>query len=411
MRFRATYFGLMILLFTQVLPAQQAPLPPRLETYKQVDQVELKAHVFEPPAPTEGRRPTVLLFHGGGWNSGDGTWVYPAARRFAALGLVAIAIDYRLADGKSVTPLEAMADTRDAFRWARSQSARLRIDPKRVAGYGVSAGGHLVSAAALIGKAPNLPVEAQERPDALVLYSPALGISDSVWVRRLLLGRATPETISPDAFVAAGMPPTFISQGDEDTVTPAAKAVPFARRMRALGNICELQRHSGLGHLLSRKLDEQEWQFDPDPMARTAAWRAEEAFLARHGFLSPQPAAPLSPEAVVRTFTEALNAKDEKQVSGMMAPNIHWLSLVGDGMQVEAMGEEALRLRLADAFRREPNLKRELHMLVTNGSFVSVRERSVWTGSKGEARSRNTFVVYEVVEGFVARVWIYPSQP
>lgn len=411
MRFRTAFFSLAMLCFPQTLPAQQAPLPPRLETFKQVDQVELKAHVFEPTGTPDGLRAAILLFHGGGWNSGDGTWVYPAARRFAALGMVAITIDYRCSDGKSVTPLEAMADTRDAFRWARSQSARLRIDPKRVAAYGVSAGGQLVSAAALIGKSPKVPVEAMERPDALVLYSPALGISDSGWVRRLLLGRATPESISPDAFVAAGMPPTFISQGDEDTVTPAAKAVPFARHMRALGNVCELQRHSGLGHLLSRKLDEQEWQFDPDPVARNAAWRAEEAFLARHGFLAPQPPAPLSPEVVVRAFTEALNAKDVKRLSELTTPNIHWLSLVGDGLQVEAKDGEALRLRLAEAFQREPDLKRELHMLVTNGSFVSVRERSVWTGSKGEPQSRNTFVVFDVAEGRVARVWVYPSQP
>jgi len=411
MRFRTAFSSLVILLFTQALTAQQAPIPPRLETFKQVDQVELKAHLFEPPVPADGLRPAILLFHGGGWNSGDGTWVYPAARRFAALGLVAIAVDYRLSDGKTVSPLEAMADTRDAFRWARAQHVRLRIDPTRVAAYGVSAGGHLVSAAALIGKAPNRPVETVERPDALVLYSPALGISDSGWVRRLLLGRANPEAISPDAFVAAGMPPTFISQGEEDTVTPLAKALPFVRRARAMGNVCELQRHSGLGHLLSRKLDEQEWQFDPDPVARTAAWRAEEAFLARQGFLPPQPAAPMSPEAVVRAFTEALNAKDAKLLSGMMAPLIHWMSLVGDGLQVEAKGQEALLKHLAAAFLREPTLKRELYMLVTNGRFVSVRERSVWTGQKGEAQSRNALVTYELAEGQVARAWVYPSQP
>ena len=55
--------------------------------------------------------------------------------------------------------------------------------------------------------------------------------------------------------------------------------------MRAAGNSCELRRYSGVGHLLTRNLDEQEWAFDPDPAARNDANRAEVAFLAAHGFL------------------------------------------------------------------------------------------------------------------------------
>lgn len=398
-------------LLCSALGAQQPGLAPRLETFKRVDQVDLKAHVFEPPASSAALRPAILLFHGGGWNGGDGTWVYPSARRFAALGMVAIAIDYRLSDEKTVTPLEAMADARDAFRWVRAQSATLRIDPRRVAAYGVSAGGHLVAATAMIGRAPGGPVEALDRPDALVLYSPAIAISDSGWARRLLLGRAGPETISPDAFVTGGLPPTYISQGEEDSLTPFSRALRFSRHMRSLGNVCELTRYSGLGHLLSRKLDEQEWQFDPDPVARADAWRAEEAFLARQGFLGPQPAAPLSPEAVVRALTEALNGKDEKALAGLVAPDIHWLTVVGDRIQVGAEGREAFRKAMVARFRQEPGLQRELHMLATNGPFVSVRERAVWTGLKGEAGSHNAFVMYEVSGGLVRRAWSYPDQP
>ncbi len=404
------FIGISFLLCA-ALGAQPPGSAPRLETFKRVDQLELKAHVFEPPTSSMALRPAILLFHGGGWNSGDGSWVYPSARRFAALGLVAIAVDYRLSDEKAVTPIEAMADTRDAFRWVRAQSAPLRIDPAHVAAYGVSAGGQLVAAAAMIGRVPGGPVEALDRPDALVLYSPAIAISDSGWVSRLLLGRASPESLSPDAFVTGGLPPIYISQGEQDSLTPFAPAVRFMRRMRSLGNVCELTRYSGLGHLLSRKLDEQEWQFDPDPVARANAWRAEEAFLARQGFLPLQPSAPLSPEAVVRALTEALNAKDAKALGGLVASDIQWLTLAGDGIKAGAKGREAFQQAVAAGFRREPSLQRELHMLATNGPFVSVRERAVWTGSQGEARSRTAFVMYEVSGGAVARAWVYPDQP
>ena len=79
--------------------------------------------------------------------------------------MVAISVEYRLSQG-SVTPIEALSDTFAAFRWARQHAAELNLDPKRVAGYGVSAGGHLVAAAATIGSSSE---GADARPDALLL--------------------------------------------------------------------------------------------------------------------------------------------------------------------------------------------------------------------------------------------------
>ncbi len=379
---------------------------PRLLTYKKVAGVELKAHVFEPADPAAGPRAAILLFHGGGWSSGDATWVYPAARRFAGLGMVAVAIDYRLSDEKAVTPLEALEDTRDALRWVRAQAGTLRVDPRRVAAYGVSAGGHLAAAAALIG-----PPDPAVRPDALILYSPALAIADSAWARQLLLGRAQPETLSPDRFVKAGLPPTFIVQGEEDRLTPPRGTAFFARRMQAAGNVCEVRSYAGLGHLLTRNLGEQEWGFDPDPVARTDAWRGEEAFLAGRGFLASQPPIQERPETVVRALTEALNARDLGAALGRVAEDAVWLQAEGDQARATLRGREALRASLEAQFKQAPGTRRELHMLATNGTFVSARERTVWKTGAGEERSQNAMVVYEVEGGRVRRAWSFPAQP
>ncbi|WLT32256.1 alpha/beta hydrolase fold domain-containing protein [Geothrix sp. PMB-07] len=387
----------------------QAP-EPRIVSYKEVSGERLKAHIFEPPASAPSPRAAILLFHGGGWNSGDATWVYTAARRFANLGMVAIAIDYRLSDEKAVTPLDAVEDARDAIHWARTQSRSLGIDSGRIAAYGVSAGGHLAAAAALIGRNPGEGPQALDRPDALVLYSPAVAITQSGWVRKLLLGRAKPEDLSPDAFVAPGAPPSCINQGTEDTLTPFVPALLFSRSLRAAGNVCELNRFSGLGHLLSRKLDEQEWQFDPDPVARADAWRAEEAFLARQGFLPPQPKAAPSPESVVRALTEAFNARQMDTLLDFVAKDVHWQMSTGDQFHLQAKGREALGKALTVTLRQRPMLQRGLHMLATNGDFVSVRQRDVWTGSNGETRSQNAFMVYEVKNGKLIRAWQYPAQ-
>ena len=78
---------------------------------------------------------------------------FERAKEFASRGIVAIAIDYRLSAGGAAplainagpTPVDSVEDACAAFAWARSRAGQLVIDPNRVAGYGVSAGGHLVA--------------------------------------------------------------------------------------------------------------------------------------------------------------------------------------------------------------------------------------------------------------------------
>jgi len=393
---------------------QTASLMPHIETYKRVEQNELKAHVFT--AGTTGNKPraAIVLFHGGGWNSGQPEWVYSSARRFAGRGMVAVAIQYRLADEKSITLIEAMADARDAIRWVRDNAVKLGIDPKRVAAYGVSAGGHLAAAAAIVDNKDEGKNSAMSKPDALVLYSPAVAIANSGWARKLLLGRVKPEDVSPDRFVRAGLPPTHITQGDEDVVTPFSGARNFCRRMTDAGNACTLRRYTGLGHLLTRKLDEQEFNFDPDTVARADAWRAEEMFLAERGFMDDAVSKAVTgfdgPEAVVRAQLAAFNAQDVEAMVRQVAQDFVWYTIKGDEMSVEVRGIEALKKGMHSYFMSLPSARSEIHTMSTNGNFVSVRERATWKSKTGEDRSQNALAVYEVVDGRIRRVWYYPVQ-
>ena len=131
--------------------SQAQPTQPDRRTYKTISStMELKAHIFMPTGPAKAkRRAAIILLHGGGWNSGSPEWMYGDAVRYAGLGLVAVAGEYRLSDQKNATPLDAMADVRDLIRWVRRNAAGLAIDPHRVAAYGFSAGGHLAASAAV----------------------------------------------------------------------------------------------------------------------------------------------------------------------------------------------------------------------------------------------------------------------
>lgn len=197
---------------------------PRVHVYRQVEGVDLRAYVFPPTLRTRDSAVAgVLLFHGGGWVAGSPDWVFASARRFAAMGLVAIPIEYRLSTAK-VTPIDALADVCGAFAWARREAAALGLDPNRLAAYGVSAGGHLAAAAATVGCVNRGGAYGIGGPDALVLWSPALDVSGDGHFRRLLLDRATVAAYSPVEHVRPGMPPTSLVHGDKDSLTPLTGA-------------------------------------------------------------------------------------------------------------------------------------------------------------------------------------------
>jgi acetyl esterase len=247
--------------------AGSALTTPAEHTFQTTDNVPLKAFVFEPAGAPSGARPAIVMLHGGGWVAGAPDWVFTSARRYAALGLVAIPVQYRLAND-SISPIDAFADVCHAFRWVRSQAKALRIDPRRVAASGVSAGGHLAGAAATIGCGNSEGAYGTGGPDALVLWSPALDVSGDGHFRRLLRGRAPVESLSPVEHVRPRMPPVAIVHGEKDTLTPLSGARRFCERVTAAGARCDLHVYPGVGHLLTRNLANQEDDFDPDPVAR-----------------------------------------------------------------------------------------------------------------------------------------------
>jgi len=269
-----------------VLPGLALSQQPSVHVYREVQGQELHAHVFSPPDETR-REPAaaILLFHGGGWAAGSPEWTYGDARRFAALGLVAVAVEYRLSAGPN-TPIEALDDVREAFRWVRGRAGELGIDPKRVAGHGVSAGGHLAAAAATIDVPSGPDGRASAKPDLLLLWSPALDVAADGWFVKLLRGRESAAAYSPLEHAGASTPPTCIVIGAKDTLTPLSKAERFCEKVRAAGGTCELNTYPGVGHLLTRNLANQEGDFDPDPAFREDGRSRHERFLRERGYIA-----------------------------------------------------------------------------------------------------------------------------
>lgn len=247
------------------------------------DTMELEAHVFLPPeqgAPAAG----IVIFHGGGWSIGEPEWGFPSARRFAERGMVAVSAQYRLSDEETITPIEAMADARDAIRWMRENADELGVDKDRIAAYGWSAGAHLAVCTAIFDGGESTPSDGSS-PDALVLESPAVSVAGDGWFQRMLGDRADAGEFSPDEHVRAGLPPTLILQGDVDTVTPLAGAARFCERMREAGNVCELEVYEGYGHLFTPAGIPDDGVPEPDRQVKALAMARADEFLGSLGFM------------------------------------------------------------------------------------------------------------------------------
>lgn len=206
----------------------QAPAPVELlidEPYARRGEVELLADVHRPAGATSA--PAVLLVHGGSWARGTRWRMKRIAEAVAAHGFVAVNIDYR--KGAEHPYPEPLQDVLAAVCWVRKNAARLGVDPRRIALWGYSAGGHL---SALAGSRP----EATQAADAGALaiapvQACVLGSSptdlalfgDLRPIRRFLGGSpsALPlvtRAASPVHAVHSKSPPTFLYHGRDDWV-------------------------------------------------------------------------------------------------------------------------------------------------------------------------------------------------
>jgi acetyl esterase/lipase len=254
---------------------RQAPWPP-VELSGRVERTEhstdgpepVPVRVHRPLDPAEtgsqlGARPGLLSIHGGGLLFGTYDMDDPLLDRWCSrFGLVGVSVQYRLApDFPYPTPLE---DCYSALRWMHDHAGDLGIDSTRIGVYGISAGGGLAAALALLARdRGEFPLAFQlldcpmldDRPDSPSMQSDDLYVWTREWNEfgwRSYLGEAY-GTDGVDPYAAAGraedlsgLPPAFISVGSIDGFRD--QDVEYAMRLNRAGVPCELHVYSGLPH-------------------------------------------------------------------------------------------------------------------------------------------------------------------
>lgn len=232
----------------------------KIEIYKSIDGVDLNAYIFLPAGhqPSD-KRPGIIFFFGGGWNSGSPSQFVEHCKHLASRGMVAITADYRVASRHGVKAVSCVRDAKSAIRWTRQNAAKLGIDPDRIVAGGGSAGGHLAACTGVIDglDEPNEDASISSRPNAMALFNPALVLAemegsptpnkDRIETLPARLG-VEPKELSPFHHVAANQPSTIIFHGMADSTVPYRTAGKFTAAMKAAGNDCELVGYEGQEH-------------------------------------------------------------------------------------------------------------------------------------------------------------------
>ena len=254
-------------------------------TYDSSKEYELKAFIFAPDEINlESIYPTIVIFHGGGWDSGDPSWAFGIAEKYASKGLITLAAQYRLSDHKTITPLDAMEDARNVILWMRENSDKLNIDKDRIAAYGWSAGGYLAACAAVFNSS-NTEQTINSIPNALLLVSPALSITKDNWFLELLLDKVDPISCSPAENLRENMPPSIIVVGRDDTVTPIFESNLFHQNMLKYGNKSKLLIYDGVGHLFTPSGQPDNGYPNPDKGTQEKAYNELDNFLKELGYI------------------------------------------------------------------------------------------------------------------------------
>lgn len=212
------------------------------------DQKPLLADIYRPYG-RKGPFPAIMMVHGGAWFAGDKVQITSHARYAAGRGYVVMAINYRLAP-RYKFPAQ-IEDCQSALEWLGQHADQYDIDPERIAAYGYSAGGHLVTLLAMTSartdQAPRrTPPEGKTWPafKAVVAggtpcqfdWIPEESDALAYW-----LGGSRQELpevyrqASPAGHVDPKDPPVFFFHGEKDQIVPLSSPQRMKKRLEEAG--------------------------------------------------------------------------------------------------------------------------------------------------------------------------------
>ena len=190
----------------------------------------------------ESPHPVIVFFHGGGLYNGDKYSLVDVGPRFASLGYLVAAPNYRLSPEYAYPAY--IEDAALAFRWAWDHIRDYGGDPERIAVSGGSAGGHIAALLSVDGRYLEARGLGLRHIRASLPITGLMNAERAGRERHLLTWQGDPELIreaSPIRYVAPDLPPMLITVADGDTETRRTQNVEMFEAMEAAGAEVEFE--------------------------------------------------------------------------------------------------------------------------------------------------------------------------
>ncbi|WP_395742570.1 alpha/beta hydrolase fold domain-containing protein [Prosthecobacter sp.] len=212
--------------------------------------------LYLPEKKGEKPNPLVVYIHGGGWQAGS------KDEADVLVGLIkgntpyaGASLNYRLSQ-QAQWPAQ-IHDCKAAIRWLRAHAEEYHLDPDKIAVFGISAGGHLVSMLGVTGGVKELEGELGRHLEQSSRVSCVLdfcGPSDFLTfggkgsvidpddpqgpLAKLIGGplkdrREEARKASPVSYLTQDDAPFLIIHGDKDNIVPYAQATEFDTALKA----------------------------------------------------------------------------------------------------------------------------------------------------------------------------------
>ena len=221
--------------------------------YGNADEPMHRADVYRLKSVSKSEKsPGVIMIHGGAWFAGDKTNDAVHAKRLAQLGIVVVAINYRLIP-KHPYPAQ-LDDCNLALEWMTSHADKLGIKVDAMGAWGYSAGGHL---SALLATHPK---DGLPRLKAAVVGAAPCDLTQIPEDSNLLVGLiggtrakypARYADASPVTHVSQDDPPVFMFHGSKDWLVPPINSRAMLEALEKKGVKCELCSVANKAHMMT----------------------------------------------------------------------------------------------------------------------------------------------------------------
>lgn len=219
--------------------------------------------------PKDGTNlPLIINIHGGAFRMGSKEQGVPL--EYLAQGFAVASINYRLSQ-HAIFPAQ-IEDCKAAVRWLRAHAGEYRLDPKRFASWGSSAGGHLAAMLGTTGdtkefdKGGNL--DQSSRVQAVVdyfgptdflqmdahrlpngqLHDPADSPESQLVGGPIQENKNKTERANPITYVTSNAPPFLICHGDLDPLVPHHQSQLLEAALKKAGVFVTFYTVKGAGH-------------------------------------------------------------------------------------------------------------------------------------------------------------------